>query len=65
MAYVVLTAWTAAALTGFVVVAWASLVACVAVYEWLVRPWNVTRFLFGMKPLPARVRRTAHAPAFR
>jgi len=65
VAYSVLTAWGAPAIAGFVVVACASLVACVAGYEWLVRPWNVTRFLFGMKPLPARARRTAHAPAFR
>jgi len=32
----------------------ASLLLTLAVYEVCVRRWNVTRFLFGMKPKPAR-----------
>jgi peptidoglycan/LPS O-acetylase OafA/YrhL len=54
VAYLVLTAWEAPALAGFMVVATASLVVTVVTYELLVKPWSPTRFLFGMKPLPVR-----------
>jgi hypothetical protein len=42
-----------------------SLLATVALYETVVKRTNVTRFLFGMKPLSARVpsERRAHVPA--
>ena len=65
VAYGVLTAWGAPAVVGFVVVAAASLLATVTIYEWLVRPWDAVRFLFGMKPRPARVERTAGGLALR
>jgi peptidoglycan/LPS O-acetylase OafA/YrhL len=65
VAYGVLTAWGAPAVAGFVVVTVTSLLVAVAIYEWLVRPWAATRFLFGMKPRPALLPRPTGAPAFR
>jgi hypothetical protein len=54
VAYAVLTAFTLPALPGFVLVTAGSLLATVALYETVVRRTNVTRFLFGMKPLGAQ-----------
>jgi len=56
VAYAVLSAFTMPALPGFVLVSVGSLLATVAIYEAVVKRTNVTRFLFGMKPLPARAR---------
>jgi glucan biosynthesis protein C len=47
--------WSADVLVKFLVIAVCSLVATIGLYDLLVRRTNVTRFLFGMKPL----RRTA------
>lgn len=58
VAYAELTRWDAPALPGFAVVIVLSLAATVGIYEWFVRPWSATRFLFGMKPVPARERRS-------
>jgi peptidoglycan/LPS O-acetylase OafA/YrhL len=54
VAYAVLTAFTLPALPGFVLVTAGSLLATVTLYETVVRRTNVTRFLFGMKPLGAQ-----------
>lgn len=63
VAYVILEAWVAPAVGGWVIVTVVSLAVTVGVYELLVRPWNPVRFLFGMKPRPATM--TAGAPALR
>ncbi len=47
--------WTAAVLPKYLVIAACSLVVSLGLYDLLVRRTNVTRFLFGMKPLPRRV----------
>jgi peptidoglycan/LPS O-acetylase OafA/YrhL len=54
VAYAVLTAAGMSALLGFVVVTTISLAVTVGLYEFLVKPWNPVRFLFGMKPLSAQ-----------
>jgi glucan biosynthesis protein C len=54
VAYAVLTAAGMSALLGFVVVTTISLAVTVALYEFVVKPWNPMRFLFGMKQLPAQ-----------
>jgi len=56
VAYAVLSAFTMPALPGSVLVSVGSLLATVPIYEAVVKRTNVTRFLFGMKPLPARAR---------
>ena len=38
----------------WVVVVVVAFAAIMLIYEFLIRRWNVMRFLFGMKPLPAR-----------
>ncbi len=67
VAWAALTAVALPALPGFVLVFVGSLLTTVALYELVVKRTNVTRFLFGMKPLVARVpsERRAHVPAFR
>jgi glucan biosynthesis protein C len=50
VAYAVLESWGAPPVAGFLVVTGTSLAATVAIYEWLVRPFDPARFLFGMKP---------------
>ena len=67
VAYALLTAFTMPALPGFVLVSVGSLLATVGVYESVVKRTNVTRFLFGMKPLAAREPRAhpARVPAMR
>jgi peptidoglycan/LPS O-acetylase OafA/YrhL len=67
VAYAVLTAHAWPALPGFVIVFAVSLLATVALYELVVKRTNVTRFVFGMKPLAAREpsRRDERVPAFR
>ena len=47
--YYVLTRTTLGVYDGFLVVSISSLLVCVVVYWFLIRPFNVTRFLFGMK----------------
>jgi glucan biosynthesis protein C len=47
--------WNADVLVKFLVIAVCSLVAIIGLYDLLVRRTNVTRLLFGMKPM----RRTA------
>jgi peptidoglycan/LPS O-acetylase OafA/YrhL len=54
VAYAVLTAAGMSALLGFVVVTTISLAVTVGLYEFVVKPWNPVRFLFGMKPIQAR-----------
>jgi peptidoglycan/LPS O-acetylase OafA/YrhL len=44
--------WSAAVLPKFLVIAGCSLVVSIALYDVVVRRTNVTRFLFGMRPLP-------------
>jgi len=41
-----------------------SFITIMTVYEYLVRRWNVMRFLFGMKPLPPRPAEEAMQPRF-
>jgi hypothetical protein len=67
VAYALLTAFTMPALPGFVLVSVGSLLATVGVYESVVKRTNLTRFLFGMKPLAAREPRAhpARVPAMR
>jgi peptidoglycan/LPS O-acetylase OafA/YrhL len=62
VAYLLLEAWDAPAVTGWAVVTVVSIAVTVAVYEWFVRPWNPVRVLFGMKP---RVARAPGVPALR
>jgi len=47
--------WTAAVLPKYLVIAACSLVVSIALYDLVVRRTNVTRFLFGMKPMPRGV----------
>jgi uncharacterized protein (DUF2147 family)/surface polysaccharide O-acyltransferase-like enzyme len=42
--------------TKFVLLVGGSLALTLATYQWLVRPFNVPRFLLGMKPLACRLR---------
>jgi peptidoglycan/LPS O-acetylase OafA/YrhL len=67
VAYAVLSAFTVPALPGFVLVSFGSLLATVALYESVVKRTDVTRFLFGMKPLAAPEPREqrARVPALR
>jgi hypothetical protein len=46
--------WTIPDALEWAVVVVISFVIILAIYEFLVRRWNVIRFLFGMKPLPPR-----------
>jgi len=46
--------WGLPDLLEWLVVVIISFVLIMAAYEFLVRRWNVMRFLFGMKRLPAR-----------
>lgn len=46
--------WTTPDLLDWAIVVVVSFVLIMAIYETLVRRWNVMRFLFGMKRLPAR-----------
>ncbi|HET6713423.1 MAG TPA: acyltransferase family protein [Actinomycetota bacterium] len=66
VAWSALTAFALPALPGFMVVSVGSLLTTVALYELVVKRTNLTRFLFGMKPL-ARLPREhrAHVPAVR
>ena len=50
VAYAVLESWGAPAIAGFFVVVALALTVTVGIYEWLVRPYDRVRFLFGMKP---------------
>ena len=47
--------WAAAVLPKYLVIVVCSLVVSIALYDLVVRRTNVTRFLFGMKPMPRRV----------
>jgi glucans biosynthesis protein C len=40
--------WTAPSIVKYIVIVAASFGICVLVYEWLIRPFRPTRFLFGM-----------------
>jgi peptidoglycan/LPS O-acetylase OafA/YrhL len=40
--------WTAPSIVKYIVIVTASFGICVVVYEWLIRPFRPTRFLFGM-----------------
>jgi len=44
--------WTAGVLLKYLVIAVCSLLVSIALYDLVVRRTNVTRFLFGMKPMP-------------
>jgi len=44
--------WTAGVLPKYLVIAVCSLVVSIGLYDLIVRRTNVTRFLFGMKPMP-------------
>lgn len=49
--------WPAGVMTKYLVISTASLIATVVLCEVLVKPTNVTRFLFGMRPKKRRVPR--------
>jgi glucans biosynthesis protein C len=55
--------WQAAPLLKWLAIAGSSLVVSVGLYDLLVRRTNVTRFLFGMKPLARRAARGVVSPA--
>lgn len=40
--------WTAPSIVKYIVIVAASFAICVVLYEWLIRPFRLTRFLFGM-----------------
>ncbi len=44
--------WTAGVLLKFLVIAGCSLVLSISLYDLVVRRTNLTRFLFGVKPMP-------------
>ena len=56
--------WSIPDLLEWVVVVVLSFAFIMAIYEYLIRRWNVMRFLFGMKRLPPRPSMEATAPQF-
>lgn len=54
--------WAIPGVLKWVIIAGSSFVACLALYEYLIRRYNALRFLFGMKPLPKQVVATTPAP---
>ena len=54
--------WAAGVLPKYLVIAVCSLVVTIALYDLVVRRTNVTRFLFGMKPMARRVAPQVVAP---
>ena len=42
--------WKLGILSGFLFVSTASLITCIAIYWFLIKPFNPMRFVFGMKP---------------
>jgi peptidoglycan/LPS O-acetylase OafA/YrhL len=56
--------WSLNAGLTYLVIAGSSLIIIVALYELLVRRFNLLRVLFGMKPLPRKVVAPDHEPAF-
>lgn len=49
IAFTVVT-WNAPMLLKYLVIVTSSFVSCVALYQWLIRPFRTPRFLFGMTP---------------
>jgi hypothetical protein len=45
-----LIGWNMSVSTKFPVLVVGSLAVILAVYAWAIRPWNIMRFLFGMRP---------------
>jgi glucans biosynthesis protein C len=46
-----LIGWNVGVSARFPALVMASLSVILAVYSWAVRPWNVMRFLFGLRPV--------------
>ena len=54
--------WTAPSIVKYVVIVAASFAICVVLYEWLIRPFRLTRFLFGMTSTRTPAGQLARSP---